>query len=722
MTVRRGTTWCAPDLDTIATVEVNGVIVGRTQNQHRGYRFDIGGALHAGRNTIDRRIRRTGADGAGAIHRARPPPTREPPPVQRDPQDGLQLRLGLGHRRRHQRHLEAIGIESWSGVRIASVRPLVGIDGETGILTAHVELEWAATDGASEITVTVAGQQETVVTDTTTATVVLRVPDVERWWPIGHGAQPLYEVAVSASGVAPEQTAPSTWTGRVGFRTVELHVDPDDGGTPFEIRVNGETVQVRGANWIPDHAFLTDIDADRYRRRIADAVEANMNLLRVWGGGIYESEEFYSRCDELGMLVWQDFLFACAAYAEEDWLATEVEAEAREVITRLSGHPSLVIWNGNNENLWGYVQWGWRPLLAGRSWGNGYYREMLPKLLAELDPTRPYSPGSPFSLTDDLHPNDENNGTMHIWDVWNDVDYTAYRDHTPRFVSEFGFQGPPAWSTLTRVVHDEPLDPYGTQMLVHQKAEDGNLKLEKGMRGHLPEPTTIEDWHFATQLNQAAAVRFGIEHFRSLAPHNTGSIVWQLNDNWPVISWAAVDFDEHRKPLWYALRNAFRPRLATIQPRDDGLALILLNDSAERWSGRITLSRLAFDGTVLATSELTGAVVERGAVTLPLSAALSTPDRASGEVLTADFVDAAFARTIWNFAEVVDQDLETDPITASAARTETGLPGARDRTVLRPGRHAADRSGRPAGDRRRRPGHAAARRDRAVPDHQLGAG
>ena len=439
---------------------------------------------------------------------------------------------------------------------------------------------------------------------------MLRVPDVERWWPIGHGAQPLYEVRVSATELAsePGSRTPSTWTGRVGFRTVELSIDPDDAGTPFEIRVNGETVQVRGANWIPDHAFLTEIDADRYRRRIADAVDANMNLLRVWGGGIYESEEFYARCDELGVLVWQDFLFACAAYAEEDWLATEVEAEAREAITRLSAHPALVIWNGNNENIWGYVQWGWRPLLAGRTWGNGYYRELFPSLLAELDPTRPYSPGSPFSFTDYLHPNDENNGTMHIWDVWNERDYTGYRAYSPRFVSEFGFQGPPAWSTLTRVVHDDPLDPYGAEMLVHQKAEDGNLKLEKGMRGHLPEPATIEDWHFATQLNQAAAVRFGIEHFRSLAPHNTGSIVWQLGDNWPVVSWAAVDFDEHRKPLWYALRNAYRPRLATIQPRDGGLALILLNDTPEQWAGPITVSRLAFDGTVLASEQLAGVV------------------------------------------------------------------------------------------------------------------
>jgi beta-mannosidase len=665
----------AAGLDTIATIEVNGVVVGRTQNQHRSYRFDIGGALRGGRNTI-------------AVEFAAPVPTAVARSIEHGPRP---------HANHHPYNAirkmacnfgwdwgidvatsgiwKAIGIESWSGVRIASVRPLVGIDGETGVLTAHVDLEGAAIGGRTEITVTVAGHQETVVTDTTSGTVVLQVPEVDRWWPIGHGRQPLYEVSVSAADVASEpasQEEASTWRGRVGFRTVELDVDPDDGGTPFEIRVNGATVQVRGANWIPDHAFLTDIDADRYQRRIADAIEANMNLLRVWGGGIYESEEFYARCDELGMLVWQDFLFACAAYAEEDWLATEVEAEAREVITRLSGHPSLVIWNGNNENLWGYVQWGWRPLLAGRSWGNGYYRELFPKLLAELDPTRPYSPGSPFPFTDYLHPNDENNGTMHIWDVWNERDYTGYRAYTPRFVAEFGFQGPPAWSTLTRVVHDDPLDPYGPDMLVHQKADDGNIKLERGLLGHLPAPATIEDWHFASQLNQAAAVRFGIEHFRSLAPHNTGSIVWQLNDNWPVISWAAVDFDEHRKPLWYALRSAYRPRLATIQPRDGGLALILLNDTPDRWFGRITVSRVAFDGTVLATEDVHAAAAERGALTLPLPPELSTPGRASSEVLMAGFGDAAFARAIWNFAEVVDQSLDPGPITATATRADTG--------------------------------------------------
>ena len=183
-----------------------------------------------------------------------------------------------------------------------------------------------------------------------------------------------------------------------------------------------------------------------------------MNLLRVWGGGIYESDDFYDLCDELGLLVWQDFLFACAAYAEEPPLAAEVTAEATEAITRLGSHASLAIWNGNNENLWGHEDWGWEDELGDLTWGRGYYLDVLPALVARLDPTRPYSPGSPWSFDESRHPNDPAYGTTHIWDVWNQRDYTAYRDDVPRFVSEFGYQGPPAWATLQRSVARQPAD------------------------------------------------------------------------------------------------------------------------------------------------------------------------------------------------------------------------------------------------------------------------
>lgn len=671
----------AQGLDTVSTIELNGVLVGHTQNQHRGYRFDVRAALAEGRNhlaiTFEAPV--DAAEARSEEHGELPHTNHHPYNALRKMAANFGWDWGIDVAT--SGIWKPIFLESWSGVRIASVRPLVDVEASTGILNAHVEVERddASAGHAVEVTTTVDGivASAHIEAGQTAATTVVRVPDARLWWPRGHGEQPLYEASVRVACAGAGPAAADDWAGRIGFRTIEVDTRPDEAGTPFVVRVNGEAVQVRGANWIPEHAFLTRLDRARYARRIADATEANMNLLRVWGGGIYESDDFYELCDEQGILVWQDFLFACAAYAEEEWLAEEVEAEARDNIARLSPHPSLAIWNGNNENIWGYVEWGWRARLEGRTWGNGYYRDLLPRLLAELDPTRPYSPASPYSFGEYLHPNDQHNGTMHIWDVWNERDYSAYRDYTPRFVSEFGFQAPPAWSTLAAVVHDEPLEPYGSQMLVHQKAHEGNLKLERGMRGHLPEPRSIDDWHWATQLNQAHALRFGIEHFRSLAPHNMGTIVWQLNDNWPVISWAAVDFDEHRKPLWYALRDVYRPRLATIQPRQDGLSLILLNDTADAFGGQVRVRRLRFDGSVVAEQSLHLEVAARGENTVAIASDVAATDDAAGEVLVAevtgaDGAESGFARATFDFAEVVNQGLDAEALTATASAVDGG--------------------------------------------------
>jgi len=672
-------------LDTVATIELNGTVVGRTENQHRSYRFDVRELLAEGDNhlvvTFAAPVPETLAR---AERHGRLPHTRH--------HEFNQLRkmacafgwdwgidvAGAGIWR-------PIGIDSWSGVRVASVRPLVDVADGTGVLTAHVEIERAAAASSVpvEVAVTVGGQAASavVVPGTSVATVVVTVPAARLWWPTGHGAQPLYDVTVTAGD--------AVWTGRVGFRTVAVDTAPDAAGNRFELRVNGERVLVRGVNWIPDHAFLTQVDRDRYARRLRDAVEANVNLVRVWGGGIYESGDFYDLADELGLLVWQDFPFACAAYAEEEYLRAEVEAEAREQVTRLSPHPSLVIWNGSNENIWGWADWGWRAKVGPRTWGDGYYRELLPRLLAELDGTRFYSPSSPYSFGDYLHPNDPRNGTSHIWDVWNQRDYTAYRDYKPRFVAEFGFQGPPAWSTLMSVVHDAPLDAYGRDMLVHQKASHGNEKLERGRGGHLPPGSSIEHWHWATQLNQAHAIRFGVEHLRSLTPHNTGMIVWQLNDNWPVISWAAVDFHEHRKPLWHALRAAYAPRLATLQPRPsqvaidgafegvapvcDRIALVLVNDTAADFEGAVTVNRQDFRGGLLASAVITARVPARGTASYELPAAVADFGDAAGELIAARVPEGSgFADAILDGADVARQRLDPAALTASAAAVDGG--------------------------------------------------
>jgi beta-mannosidase len=665
----------AEGLDTVATVQLNGVVVGRSQNQHRAHRFDLRPALVPGLNTLSVTF---AAPVEEVERRANEYGTL--PHVNHHPYNTLRKTASnfgwdWGIDVATSGIWKWIGLESWSGARVAETNyqtsVVAGVD-PAGELRATVRIE---RDGLSESPVVVRvamgelAAEATIDKDDAVARVTLRKPSVELWWPRGHGEQPLYPVDQTLLQGGLELSMQQT---RVGFRTIELITAPDEIGSPFDLHINGRLIRIRGANWIPDHAFITEVDSDRYGRRIADAVDANMNLLRVWGGGIYESEDFYGACDEQGVLVWQDFLFACAAYAEEDWLSAEVEMEAREQINRLSPHASLVVWNGNNENIWLRLRSGWRPEIAGRTWGNGYYRDLLPSLLRDLDPTRAYSPASPYSFDDYLYPNDPENGTMHIWDVWNEIDYSEYRRYSPRFVSEFGFQGPPAWSTLSGVVHDDPLDPYGAEMLVHQKAIDGNLKLERGMAPHLPEPRDIHDWHWAAQLNQAQAVRFAVEHFRSLSPVNSGSIVWQLNDNWPVISWAAVDFNEHRKPLWYALRASFSPRLATIQPRGDELALVLVNDTGEPWREPVTISRVDFEGNVLESFDARIDAPAFGEQSLLLPARVAVPVDPRRELVTATPATQQDAIAIWNFEEVRNQHLRPDALGARAAGRPDG--------------------------------------------------
>ncbi|QAY73709.1 glycoside hydrolase family 2 protein [Agromyces protaetiae] len=669
----------ARGLDTAATVRLNGAVVAETANQHRSYRFDVRDALVEGRNelVIDFRAPRTWAEEQAAIFGARPSPY--PSPYNAVRKVACDYGWDWGIDLASSGIWREIGLDSWSGVRIASVRPLVDVTRDAegralGSLAAHVALEWADDTAAPiEVTATIAGRSARLRAVPGHTEVLLEVDagEVDLWHPRGYGDATLYDARVTAGDTA--------WESRVGFRTVCIEQTPDAHGTSFVIVVNDEPVNVRGANWIPRDALVTRLTDADYRQGVADAIDANMNLLRVWGGGHYEDDPFYAACDEQGVLVWQDFTLACAAYAEDDPLWSEFEAEAREHITRLSVHPSLVVWNGGNENLEGYVDWGWRQELAGRTWGEGYAFDLFPALVAELDPTRPYFPGSPYSMRY-AHPNDPKHGTKHIWDVWNQLDYTAYANHEPRFVAEFGFQGPPAWSTLTGVVHDEPLDPYGPHMLVHQKAADGNLKLERGLGAHLPQPRTIDEWHFATQLNQANAVAFGIAHFRSLFPRNTGQVVWQLDDSWPVISWAAVDFHGIRKPLWHALRRVYEPRLLTLPPRDGALALVALNDTAESWTGTIELTRETVDGDVLASERLDLSVDPRGASTLALSEAVRIPDDSSRELLVVRTVhDDGAAAVVHPFAE--DAALSLKPL-AEAASIEVVADEASGRIEL----------------------------------------
>lgn len=640
-------------LDTVATVRLNGVEVGRTENMHRGYRFDVRTALRPGANTLTVRFDSAYRYAEAYRDRLGDRPNAYPEPFHFIRKMACNFGWDWGPTLVTAGIWQEIGLHAWSTARLATVRPLVTVDGADGRVELHVEVERvAAVPVTVHAAVAGAAGTATIAPGERTAVLTLAVREPARWWPRGYGEPHRHPLEVTLRG--PDGRTLDTWSRRIGFRSVHLDTAPDADGSPFTLSVNDIPIFVRGVNWIPDDPFPSRITRQRLAERLRQAADANVNLLRIWGGGRYESADFYDLADSLGLLVQQDFLFACAAYPEEEPFRTEVEAEAREQVTRLAGHPSLVLWTGNNENLWGWHDWDWREPLAGRTWGRGYYLDLLPRIVAELDPTRPYWPGSPWSGSEEIHPNDPAHGTTHIWDVWNTDDYLRYREYTPRFVAEFGYQGPPAYATLRRALSDDPLAPDSPGMAHHQKATDGDRKLRRGLAAHLPEPRDFADWHWLTQLNQARAIAVGVEHFRSLRPVCMGTIVWQLNDCWPVTSWSAVDGDGRRKPLWYALRRAYADRLLTVQPRDGGLTLVAVNDGGSPWRAAVSVTRLTLTGEPRAKTTLELAVPAYDSVTLALPAELARPDDARAELLVAEAGESA-GRALWFFAE--DRDV-----------------------------------------------------------------
>ncbi|HTN56889.1 MAG TPA: glycoside hydrolase family 2 protein, partial [Protaetiibacter sp.] len=391
---------------------------------------------------------------------------------------------------------------------------------------------------------------------------------------------------------------------------------PDDDGIGFGITVNGAPLFIRGFNWIPDDTSIAAVTREDYHRRIDDALALGANLLRVWGGGVFEDDEFYRACDEKGVLVWQDFLFACAAYPEDERTVAEVRAEARDNVTRIMPHPSLALWNGNNENLWFWFLHDWEELLDGAAWGERYYLEVLPQVVAELDPARSYLIGSPSSGDRWHDPNDPTRGIVHWWLPGDYRDYDLVR---PRFVSEFGFQGPPARPTFDRVVHDAHPAPFSPGTVQRQKAAGGTERINDVLDIHFGVPADFDEWYWLAQLNQARAVRYGVERFRSLAPYCRGTIVWQLNDCWPSLSWSMIDVDERWKPVAYAVRAAYADRILVLRMEDGQPALFACNSTAEDWVATARVERWSPEARIEA-AELGCTVPAGAAIRMPLGA------------------------------------------------------------------------------------------------------
>ena len=445
------------------------------------------------------------------------------------------------------------------------------------------------------------------------ATAYLTLDDPPLWWTHDLGEPALHDLRVTLSSGDEDVDVRER---RVGVRTLELdqRPDPDEPGTRFfRFVLNGVGIFARGANWIPADSFVGALESARYERLIEDAVDANMNMLRVWGGGIYEHDVFYDECDRRGLLVWQDFMFSCATYPEEA-IAEEVDLEARAQVARLAGHPCLALWCGNNENQWIHdMQFPDRG--GARVPGALFYDEILPRACAELDPRTPYWPGSPFGGNDH---NAREEGDAHNWEVWHgqsrrrfgdpvengptpeSVAFTRYAEDEGRFISEFGVLAAPDRETLRRWIPADQLSHHSAAMDHHTKDNPKN-KIDMLLESVTGVAADLDEFVDFSMIAQAEALKFGIEHFRRRAPHCSGTLVWQLNDCWPVLSWALLDYHGFGKAGYYAVKRAFAPVLGSFK---DGNELWVTNDSGVRADGVARVRLGSFGGEVLAEEQV----------------------------------------------------------------------------------------------------------------------
>ncbi|MBT3276306.1 MAG: glycoside hydrolase family 2 protein [Spirochaetales bacterium] len=602
-------------LDTLATVKINGKIVGKADNAFRTWRFDIKRALSAGSNTIEILFRST---------------------------------IPFINKLQKRNHMTLTGVDShridgsnqirksqcnygwdwgpmcvtcgiWRNIRIESAvtaklqdvyigqdhrqRGSVGVDvqisanryrEETSLL-AEVIIEKDGKELSRQALHLVNGGGSKRIT----------VTSPELWWPNGLGSQPLYGVTVILYDAARKEL--DRWSRKIGLRTLELVQKPDKWGTSFAFAVNGKQFFSKGANWIPADTFVTRITDDWYRYLIKSAADGNMNMLRVWGGGIYEDDVFYDLCDEYGILIWQDFMFACSAYPVDDEpYVANVAEEARDNIVRLRTHPSMALWCGNNEIEQMHENLISKSAEPGKMTWKSYknvFDELLPGLVKELSPELPYWPSSPHTPGDDrLDYNDPQKGDAHLWSVWHGREpFEWYRTCEHRFNSEFGFQSFPEPSVVNGYTPKDERNISSYIMELHQRSGIGNEVIIGYMLSWFRLPYTFDKTLWLSQILQGMAIKYAVEHWRRKMPQGMGTLYWQLNDCWPVASWSSIDFPGNWKALHYMARDFYAPLLisAVEDPAKGTIELHVSNDNLKSAEGTVRWSVVSVDGTTI---------------------------------------------------------------------------------------------------------------------------
>ena len=425
------------------------------------------------------------------------------------------------------------------------------------------------------------------------------------WWPRGHGVQHQYRLKAQ---LFQDQQLLDTSETNFGIRTIRLNRNPDKHGHAFQFEVNGQPIPIKGANWMPLSILPGEKNSADYAVFLKQAADAHVNMLRVWGGGLYENPEFYDLCDQLGILVWQDFMFATAYYPDRQWFADIIQKEARSTIVQLRNHPSLALWCGNSriDSLHETGQLG----MGRKFFGKAIYHTLLPGLLSELDPDRDYIPTTPFSESPENNHNDLRSGTTHNWNVWDHflgkAGHLLSGENTPRFVSEFGLQSAPDLQTVLQFSPGENLTSSSFAFEKHNYQPGGQSRIARYIADQFTPTQSLTEYVRQSQLTQARAVKHFVEHLRCQPSRNGGCLLWTWNEPLPSIGFSAMDANGRPKALYYYAKRFFAPLLVALQRPEKFAAytVIAVNDSLRRITATLHCRMIDFRGTILDEMEI----------------------------------------------------------------------------------------------------------------------
>lgn len=588
-------------LDTYAHVYLNDSLILETDNQFRTWTADVKKHLHAGENKLhiyfESPLKKTETDWKNLGY--------ELPGGQRVASRKAQFHYGWdwGPRFVGCGILKVPELLAWDDFLIENIFVTAqDINPERAKMVARIRYRSdikAAASFTARYEKRKSVENRTIYAGVQEDSVTWEVEKPKLWWPHGMGEPNLYDFSIEIKSNSRLLEKAEV---RAGIRTIELVTEKDASGESFYFKVNGKPVFAKGANYIPQDIFQDRVTGGHYKRLLDDAVAANMNMIRVWGGGIYEDDVFYQLCDARGLLVWQDFMYACALYPGNGKFLKTAAAEALEQIERLRQHPCIALWCGNNENNEAWHHWGWQMQFneaqRNQLWRDYQimFNDLLPTYVSNNGGGVPYWESSPKYGR--ANPKSTAEGDSHYWGVWIDEKpIEIYNSKVPRFMSEYGFQSFPDWRTIQSYTLPEDRELDSKVMLIHQKFPRGNALMAEYMRRDYPSiPKSFEDFTYLSQVVQAEAIRTGIEAHRRNKPYCMGTLYWQLNDVWPVASWSGIDCFGRWKALHYYAREAFAPVAALPIMEGDTLRIYGVCDLGDTATATLHVRSLSFEG------------------------------------------------------------------------------------------------------------------------------